>query len=329
MQNTSRNNLNNEISLKEIFLFLYNGRFAIFSITGVFAVASIVYTMMVVPVYEAKLTIKPINSINLSKINSRKHPELEAYGRPFIKNLVKELIYSNKLKINTLPSEFKAGTQRVVSDNYYVNSLKFEENKDEISLFIQADNPLFVAAYLNNFAHVLAQQALSELIIIEKNRVSVVLQNFIIEKEIEMSKVKSKDSKKLSELNMDILMSKALNKKKGFLSQLTKDSQFSGLGTLPGWYTLGQDALQKKLELLIKLQKNISSEKLAIIDFNIAQLKSFKVDFGDAQLISYTPSTVPTDPIYPHKKKIVIVTIIIAFFLSIFFVYMRQVFSKN
>ena len=329
MKDTSRNNLNDEISLKEIFLFLYNGRLAIFSITGAIAMASIVYVMMITPVYEAKITFKPISHSNLSKINSRKYSELKEYDRTFIAGLVRNIARSNQLIANISTPLPQVDAQSVAPDSYYINKLKFEEIKETTLVSIQGDDPSLIATYLNNFVYALNKQSLSELKLIEKNRVSLYLQNLIVKKAAEVNKVKSLNSEKLSELNMNISMAKALNKKKGYLSQLTKDSRLSGIQSLPDWYVHGQDTLQKRLKFLTELQENNSSKEIAIIDSNIEQLKSFKVDFGDTQLVNYSPSTVPTGSIYPHKKQIVIIATIIAFFLSILFVYIRKIFSKN
>ncbi len=329
MKDTSRNNLNDEISLKEIFLFLYNGRLAIFSITGAIAMASIVYAMMITPVYEAKITLKPISHSNLSKINSRKYSELKKYSRTFIVGLIKDIAYSNQFIANISTPLPQVDAQSVAPDSHYINKLKFEETKETTLVSIQGGDPSLIATYLNNFVYALNKQTLSELTLIEKNRISLHLQNLIVKKAAEVNKVKSLNSEKLSMLNMNISMAKVLNKKKGYLSQLTKDSRLSGIQTLPDWYVHGQDVLQKRLKFLTEFQENNSSEEVAIIDSNIELLKSFKVDFGDAQLLSYSPSTVPTGSIYPHKKQIVIIATIIAFFLSIFFVYIRKIFSKN
>ena len=140
MKDTSRNNLNDEISLKEIFLFLYNGRLAIFSITGAIAMASIVYVMMITPVYEAKITFKPISHSNLSKINSRKYSELKEYDRTFIAGLVRNIARSNQLIANISTPLPQVDAQSVAPDSYYINKLKFEEIKETREEF-EKENP--------------------------------------------------------------------------------------------------------------------------------------------------------------------------------------------
>ena len=59
-----------EIILKDMLLFLFDSKWIIFSITSLITVISIVYVMLITPIYEATISIQPPSNLVISKINN-------------------------------------------------------------------------------------------------------------------------------------------------------------------------------------------------------------------------------------------------------------------
>ena len=98
----------------------------------------------------------------------------------------------------------------------------------------------------------------------------------------------------------------------------------------PDWYIFGGDALRGEIKHLQKfLELNVSKE-VASIDAEISYLNSSVVSFDkDVNIVNYyRPGGFPNRA-YPARTQIVLTVTLLAFFISIFLVHIKNLFTRN
>jgi hypothetical protein len=98
----------------------------------------------------------------------------------------------------------------------------------------------------------------------------------------------------------------------------------------PDWYIFGGDALRGEIIHLQKFQELNVSKEIAIIDAEISYLNSSVVSFDkDINIVNYyRPGGFPNRA-YPARTQIVLTVTLLAFFISIFLVHIKNIFTRQ
>lgn len=345
-----------ELSLKQILIFLYSGKwfFLLFMLVTIFATYS--YIQKITPTYEATIEYREPSEIVVSKINFAK------FNDPNLLNAIKDTsaeeifdMFSHKVFSYSFREKVfreKGYMDRVgfqsgdLSDIYsFIGRVTLDKSSSSNSSYVfyfKGSEPSILSDYLNDLIFEANRSVLEDLKQIEMNLVSKEIK--IITSKI--NRLRSIEKEKVSQMVM--LLEKELkiadslkNEKANFkivenlientgLFGVQKDAVFnSPLGeSFPYWYFFGADFIELEIEKL-KLNGDIMSKELIeslIIKDNLEAF-DFNSDVIDSVDIKW--SLIPKSPIEPKKKLIMVVVLSIAFLFSIFLWYVVTIFRSS
>jgi LPS O-antigen subunit length determinant protein (WzzB/FepE family) len=98
---------------------------------------------------------------------------------------------------------------------------------------------------------------------------------------------------------------------------------------MPIWYMYGEQALRQELDKLTS-DKTVNSSLINMLESQKAELTSDDIDdIDDIEVAGVVRSEVPTAPISPKKRLIVIVMFFISLIISIFIAYLVRVLREK
>lgn len=388
----TKSTTSSEIDLKQVIHTLIEGKNIIFGFTALITIASVVYALMLPPLYQAKTSFISPNAItllnfkhfsildneNLTKASSTideteyKFDDKEIYSR-FLEDLMS---YENQ-KAVLLDSNYNfsalllANRDDSVSDdisiNNFLNNISLKQQTVEshslrefpFVLSIVGRNPVLISNYLNTLVNEVSKgiyQKHSQSIVEE---VEMQLHEIEERKKILLEEKKRDIERNLSDLNYLLEVAIALDIEENNFKSIdssggsniniindlmreTNNTDSSGVSNLnlfpyaeadvPKWYSYGSDALSKEIEVLEskKLNSEITAQyhKLEIQALKFKSVKKLALKMKEkSDLVQINQvSHVPSQPIKPNKKLIVLLGLLVGLFSSIIFLIMRKLY---
>ncbi len=344
-----------DVSLKEVLLFLYQGKRIILGITSLITAISIIYVLSVTPVYEATASISLGSDLSISKINDgrfRHENILPSSKSDVSKRDVYEMfihkVFSTSFKEQVFVSndyleKLYPKTEKVISHfsipNFVQGVKEFDDtnkrkSEDLITLSLKGENPLLISNFLNDLLEAANIATLSDIELIEQKKINSRIK--AIEGELSIELLSGKDGRlyKINRLREELKIAKLLNNNEFSFAQITSIQNNSNnnnnnnnkplLESLPAWYMYGEQALQQELEKLID-EKKINNKRIIRLNAKKIILSSIRLKFDSIDVVDISWSVVPKGPIEPKKRLIVSIAFFIALIISIFIVYLVNV----
>jgi LPS O-antigen subunit length determinant protein (WzzB/FepE family) len=344
-----------DVSLKEVLLFLYQGKRIILGITSLITAISIIYVLSVTPVYEATASISLGSDLSISKINDgrfRHENILPSSKSDVSKRDVYEMfihkVFSTSFKEQVFVSndyleKLYPKTEKVISHfsipNFVQGVKEFDDtnkrkSEDLITLSLKGENPLLISNFLNDLLEAANIATLSDIELIEQKKINSRIKAIEAELSIELLSVKNGRLYKINRLREELKIAKLLNNNEFSFAQITSIQNNSNnnnnnnnkplLESLPAWYMYGEQALQQEIEKLID-EKKINNEKIIRLNAEKNTLSSIRPKFDSVDVVDISWSAAPKGPIEPKKRLIVTIAFFIALIISIFVVYLVNV----
>jgi LPS O-antigen subunit length determinant protein (WzzB/FepE family) len=344
-----------EVSLKEVLLFLYQGKWIILGVTSLITVISITYVLSVTPIYQAIASISPGSDLSISKINGgrfRNEDILPSSKDDILKQDIYDMfihkVFSTSFKEQVFVSndyleKLDPQTKEVISNfsipNFVRQVKEFDDknakkNKDLTILSLKGEDPLIISNYLNDLLETANFVTLSDIASIEQKKINSKIK--AIEGELSIELLSGQDGRlyKINRLREELKIAKLLNNNEFSFAQITSIQNNSNnnnnnknkplLESLPTWYMYGEQALQQELEKLID-EKKINNEKIIRLNAEKNVLSSIRLKFDGIDVVDISWSVVPEGPIEPKKRLIVSIAFFIALIISIFIAYLVNV----
>ncbi len=347
-----------DVSLKEVLLFLYQGKRIILGITSLITAISIIYVLSVTPVYQATASISLGSDLSISKINDgrfRHENILPSSKSDVSKRDVYEMfihkVFSTSFKEQVFVSndyleKLYPKTEKVISHfsipNFVQGVKEFDDtnkrkSEDLITLSLKGENPLLISNFLNDLLEAANIATLSDIELIEQKKINSRIK--AIEGELSIELLSGKDGRlyKINRLREELKIAKLLNNNEFSFAQITSiqnnnsseevNSNINNkplLEPLPAWYMYGEQALQQELEKLID-EKKINNKRIIRLNAKKNMLSSIRLKFDSIDVVDISWSVVPKGPIEPKKRLIVSIAFFIALIISIFIVYLVNV----
>ncbi|MDC0075431.1 Wzz/FepE/Etk N-terminal domain-containing protein [Candidatus Thioglobus sp.] len=332
-----------EILLKHILLFLFNSKWIILGITSLITSISIVYVMLITPIYETTVSVYPPSDLSISKINNDRFKEKGSLSDSEI-NYSKESIYEMFLyKVSS-----NSFIEQVFASNNYLEKLKLDNevgslyasdlakrvklkdssNAQKIltTLSLKGNDPLIISSLLNDLVKSAHLETKEDIKIIEQiniqKKIDIIDAQLVFERDL-INKLRLK---KVNDLKKEINIAKSLNKKDANFSQInnignnTLKTHPSDLGILPTWYMYGEEALIHELDKVLLENENINSQTI-MLEAQRNLLTSYAPAYDDIELVGIVRSVPPEGPIFPKKRLFVIVMFFISLIASLFIAY--------
>lgn len=337
-----------EIILKDMLLFLFDSKWIIFSITSLITVISIVYVMLITPIYEATISIQPPSNLVISKINNSRFRHDKILPSSKI-DTSKEELYNMVLYKLSLNS-FK---ERVFISNNYAEKINLnkEDNDSPILSFVEkvkpfkdvsglmsfalkGGDPLIISNFLNDLVRTASSDTLSEINNIEQNKINSRMKFIDIELNLEKENIQKTRLLKIIQLQKELKIAKSLKNKEFNFPQISQignnslKSHPSQQKVLPIWYMYGEQALHQELDKLIS-NKRISSSKIDSLESQKALLVSVNPIIDNIEIVGVLWSNPPKGPISPKKRLIVSVMFFISLIISIFVAFLISVIREK
>ena len=377
MQEDSTQNYKDEVSLKDVILFFYNGAIPIIGFTSLFAIAAIIYALYTPVVYEDKLIVTHLDIEGISKINSFRFHVNNTQDAFKDENVF--LTFTHELQ--SWPEQINAAEKVLQSypslllepkDLASNTSVKLlNETKHELT--VRGPDPEILTSYIDNLVSNANFRTITRLEEVERNSRKRHLNSLFVKRQIELGKEDNQESTTIQEMQMNISIADDLNIKRGYIFQnpagsiiqekttfdddietlnvkidelteklddksinVSEDNGFlpsiktPGLELSPDWYIFGGDALRGEIIHLQKFQELNVSKEIAIIDAEISYLNSSVVSFDkDINIVNYyRPGGFPNRA-YPARTQIVLTVTLLAFFISIFLVHIKNIFTRQ
>ena len=201
---------------------------------------------------------------------------------------------------------------------------------------MEGGNPVIISSFLNDLTKTADGDTINEHLTIIQQKIDLRLKEISRQKNLLSEHYDRKIKNKIRELSYALDMAIELGVENNNLSGLNNDNNNTSLKIdlnsnqpLPKWYLFGSKALTKEIELL-KQDKFDYIPEIATLEVEEIKLKSStlnSVGINAMQINQY--SYPPNSPIKPKKKLIVAVAFIAGFILSIFLVFIMNVFRKE
>ncbi|MDH5444544.1 MAG: Wzz/FepE/Etk N-terminal domain-containing protein [Gammaproteobacteria bacterium] len=334
-----------EISLVEIFLMLWDKKIWIAGITGIVTVLSIFYALSLTPVYESKAYFLPphsddIDLLNLFTVNVESESGQQTSYSPesvfalVTKNMMLRKYQWGFFEKNNLYSVYEQNSvgkenSRDVFNDTFRQDMSFKSKDGEATLLFRYTNKEETVNLLNQFIEYVHQETVNELVSDIKGKIAYEKQT--IEQKISHLKENALLSKKekIQKIREQLAIARKLNIQDSKLPDGAL--KLEGDKEPPSHYLEGSKALQVKLNSISK--QSIGSlyiPGLRQLQSRLAVLDRLQVESERVRLFQIDQAPIlPRSPIKPRKRLIVMVGFIFGGILSIFIIFMWNFYQKN
>jgi LPS O-antigen subunit length determinant protein (WzzB/FepE family) len=345
-----------ELSLKQILIFLYSGKWFFILVMLVSAFATYSYVQKINPTFEATIKYREPSQIVVSKINFAKFND-ESVVSGLREISAQEIFEMFNHKVSSYSFREKVFREKGYKDRANIKSGDFSDiysfiggvtldrqsSSNSSSVFyFKGSEPSILSDYLNDLIFEANRSVLEDLKQIEMNIVlkkieSITssinrLQSIEIEKNNQMIMLLEKeltiaDSIKNENANFKIVENLIENTG---LFGVQKDAVFnSPLGqSFPYWYFFGADFIELEIEKL-ELAGEVKGKQLIEYETLLDTLEAFDFNIDGINSVDIIWSLIPNSPIEPKKKLIMAVLLSISLLFSIFIWYVVTIFRLS
>ena len=195
------------------------------------------------------------------------------------------------------------------------------------SISMEGTNPELISRYLNELVTTTNDIVINKFSTLIKKKIDIRLEEISLERQLLLIQTKQQRLNEIEVLKYSAEIAKSLGIVENNFKLISDDvvnSNFTfALSTnydLPQWYLYGERALNERIKLL----KNRTNDKPFVdgflkLDTEKRRLDSFVIDsFGLSSMQLNRAAKVPTSPIKPNKRMIVLLALIGGFMMSIF-----------
>ena len=345
-----------EVSLKQILMFLYEGKLFISGFLSIVAIIAYFYLQSINPTYESHILYGNPSDLTVSKVNRAKF-----YDAKLIPSSVKTLEAEDIYAMVTHKISSTSFKEMVFSKYGYLERLNLNSEGDDIDneiygfldrvrkdessstdsltyIFMRGKDPLILTSFLNDLFYEADKDTLNDLKEIELNQINKKILSLSQEIAREEIVLKNLREEKIKRFNIELATAKAAKiddidlEKISVMYENTNLSTIentSGISTIfPLWYLLGEDFIERELQ---QLTNEVAPNSTGLIQLNalLGFLKSYKYTIDNtisAADISW--SLTPTSPIGPKKRLAMVIVLSIAFLFSVFFWYVIEIFRS-
>lgn len=344
-----------ELSLRQILIFLYSGKlfFGIFLFFT--ALVSYYYVNTISPTYKTQIEFHAPGDVIVSRLKKAFFNDdslikidrnlfssqyvFEAFDKKvnshsFRKSVFDQYNYSERLGLNS---------DDLDSIYSFIDRVKKNtKNSKKLStlLYMQGPKPKILSDFLNDLVSSAHSSLISDFEEIELNYVTTKIDEIKMKQNREIDFLNKFHLNEIKALNSQLFLAKSLEDKDTDLEKvslvfhnesLLKTPMMSSSSrsmVFPLWYLYGQKFIENEIQRSSAIT-DFRTEEYIQLDSALKSLESFKIDLKDIDLVDISWSLTPNDPISPKKRLTMIIVLFIAFLLSIFLWYVIVLFKPS
>jgi LPS O-antigen subunit length determinant protein (WzzB/FepE family) len=348
-----------ELTLKQILIFLYSGKWFFIVIMMLTAFSTYSYIKTITPIFEANIQYRVPSEIIVSKINKARFDDNSLIKESSRKLSAQEIfemfshhIFSSSFREKVFRE--KGYMKRVgfnesqdLSDIYsFVNGVKIDKSSSSSTssyLYFRGANPSILSNFLNDLILEANKATFKDLKQIEANLIETQVKVLSTEINRREKIEKDKINLKIDQLKTHLSVAKKAKMNDMELEKISvvfenlpvniheKDFLYNASevsSTFPLWYLFGEDFINLEIEQLISINDPTNS-KILSLKAAVESINSFDINLGGFEVVDITWSILPRSPEEPKKKLILAVLMSLSFLLSIFIWYVLAIFRSK
>jgi LPS O-antigen subunit length determinant protein (WzzB/FepE family) len=342
-----------EVSLKEILMFLYRGKFFFIVFLFISALTALYYINSITPSYEAKIKYRFPSELSTSGINRHRFnddlliPELDqSYTSEDLYKIFHQKVFSSSFRKSVFekygyPARLNLSLENNSSEIFgFTNNIQRDDDSTDrySSIYMRGSDPQILSDFLNDLAYEANESVLDDLMAIENN----IVQRKIDTMNQQIQRLEEFERKKLM-YRIDQLKKHSFIAKQGKMNDIKLEKvsvvfdNFSELipdkgatfpfisSTFPVWYLFGEDFIKLEIEQLMS-QNDPSTKQIIDLKVSVNSLNDFDPNIEGIEVADITWSMVNYSPISPKRNLIMIIALSLSFLFSVFIWYVIEIF---